>query len=369
VSESTFENVKPVGAGFSRRVVVKIAAASPLALALGGSAVRLAGAQDAIVVTMVTDTAGLGDQNFNDLAWAAVNQAATDFGIDPKVIESVETAQYVTNLTSAAEQSELTVGVGFLLTEAITVVAGQFPEDNFLLIDSVSEAPNVASVTFKEQEAAFLAGVVAGLSTTTGKIGLVGGQRIPPVIRYEVGFIAGIRSVNAAAADGISIAYADSFADPALGKEFALAQFNDGCDIVFPVAGLTGVGCYEAAKEKGPEFLVIGADTDQEHLAPGQQLCVARKGVDTAVYETIEAVVNGTFTPGVQLLGINEGGVGLGKPGAMVTAETLEIAARYEAAIVAGTVVPPSTDDELTAYVPTAPDALPPATPEASPAA
>jgi basic membrane protein A len=272
-------------------------------------------------------------------------------------------------LTNAAEQSELTVGVGFLLTEAITAVAEQFPEGKFLLIDSVSEAQNVASVTFKEQEAAFLAGVVAGLSTTTGKIGLVGGQRIPPVIRYEVGFVAGIRCVNAAAADGISIAYTDSFGDPALGKEFALAQFNDGADIVFPVAGLTGVGCYEAAKEKGPEFLVIGADTDQEHLAPGQQLCVARKGVDTAVYTTIEAVVNETFAGGTQLLGINEDGVGLSTPGAMVTEETLEIAARYEAAIVAGTVVPPSTDDELTAFVPTGPDELPAAEMDGTPAA
>jgi basic membrane protein A len=351
--------------GLSRRVVVKIAAASPLALALGRA--RSVGAQDAIVVTMVTDTAGLGDQNFNDLAWGAINQAATDFGIEPKVIESVETAQYVANLTAAAEQSDLSVGVGFLLTEALTAVAEQFPDGKFLLIDSVSEAPNVASILFKEQEAAFLAGVVAGLTTTTGQIGLVGGQRIPPVIRYEVGFIAGIRCVNAAAADGISIAYADSFGDPALGKELALAQFNAGCDIVFPVAGLTGVGCYEAAKEKGPEFVVIGADTDQEHLAPGQQLCVARKGVDTAVYATIEAVVNDAFTPGTQLLGINEDGVGLGKPGAMVAAETLETAARYEAAIVAGTVVPPTTDDELAAYVPTAADTLPPAPADGTP--
>lgn len=347
----------------SRRTVVKFAAASPLAAALGG--VRFAVAQDPIVVTMVTDTAGLGDQNFNDLAWAGLGRAETDFGIEPRVIESQETAQYVTNLTSAAEQGELTIGVGFLLTEAMTVVAEQFPDGKFLLIDAVSEVENVKSVLFKEQEAAFLAGIVAGLTTTTNQIGVVGGQRIPPVIRYEVGFVAGIRCVNAAAADTISIAYADSFGDPALGREFALAQFNDGADIVFPIAGLTGVGCYEAAKELGPEFLVIGADTDQEHLAPGQQLCVASKGVDTAVYLTCEEVVNETFAGGQQNLGIAEGGVGLGKPGAMVTAETLEIAARYEAAIVDGTVVPPTTDEELAAYTPTAPDALPAATPEA----
>ena len=94
------------GPGLTRRAVVKLAAASGVAAALGGA--RLAGvrAQDPIVVTMVTDTAGLGDQNFNDLAWAGTNRAAADFGIEPAVIESQETAQYVPNLNSAAEQSD-----------------------------------------------------------------------------------------------------------------------------------------------------------------------------------------------------------------------------------------------------------------------
>lgn len=355
----------------SRRAVVTSALAAPLAAALI-RAPRV-GAQDAITVTMVTDTAGLGDRNFNDSAKAGLDLAVTDFGITGEVIESTETSQYVQNLINAAEQSELTVGVGFLLTDAITEVAGQYPDDFFLLIDAVSEAPNVAGVTFREHEAAFLAGVISGLTTSTNLLGIVGGQRIPPVIRYEVGFIAGVKSVNAAAGDTVIVAYTDSFGDPALGKEFALAQYNEGADIVLPIAGRTGIGCYEAAVEKGPEFYVVGADVDQDYLAPGQQVCTAFKGVGDALYLATQQVIEGSFVGGPQDLGLVEGGVDLTVPGAMVTPDTLAIMERYKAAIIAGTLTVPATDEELAAYTPTAPDALsaasPVATPEASPAA
>ena len=255
------------------------------------------------------------------------------------------------------------------MIDAITAVAEQYPDDKFLLIDGVSEAPNVAGVTFREQEAAFLAGVVSGLTSKTNKIGIVGGQRIPPVIRYEVGFVAGIQCVNQAAGDTVVVAYTDSFNDPALGKEYALAQYNDGCDIVLPIAGKTGTGCYEAAKEKGMEYLIVSADVDQDYLAPGQQVCTAFKGVSQALYLTAQAVVEDEFVAGPQDLGLVEGGVDLTIPGAMVTPETLAIVEQYKAAIISGAITVPSTDDEAAAYVPTAPDALPAASPEASPEA
>ena len=144
-----------------RRPLLAAMAMAPFAGAL--ARVPAAMAQDPIVVTMVTDTAGLGDQNFNDLAKRGLDQAVEELGIQGEVIESRDAAAYIPNLTQAAEQSDLTVGVGFLLTEAITEIANQYPDKNFLLIDSVSEAPNVSSVTFREQEGAFLSGVVAGL--------------------------------------------------------------------------------------------------------------------------------------------------------------------------------------------------------------
>ena len=349
----------------SRRAVLKVAAAAPLAAVFGGVVVGRLGAQEPVVVTMVTDTAGLGDQNFNDLAKRGLDRAAAELGIDPRVIESRDAAAYIPNLTQAAEQGDLTVGVGFLLTEAITEVANQYPDDNFLLIDAVSEAPNVAGVTFREHEGAFLAGVVAGLMTETNTVGVVGGIAIPPVIRYAVGFEAGVTSVNPEAE--VIVAYADSFSDPALGKELTLAQYNQGADIAFPVAGATGIGSFDAAKEQGEGFWVIAADADQSQLGAEQQLAVAAKGVDTAVYALSEQVVNGAFAGGEQSLGLAEGGVDLLNPGGFVPEEVMAIVERYKQAIIDGAITVPADEEELAAYTPTAPDALPAAA--ATPAA
>lgn len=349
----------------NRRLVLKAAAAP--ALGLLGTGRQRAYAQDDIVVTMVTDTAGLGDQNFNDLGYRGLLEAKEDFGITEAVIESQDAASYIPNLTTAAEQGALTVAVGFLLTDAVTQVAAQFPDKYFLIIDSVSEGDNVLSVTFKEHEGAFLGGVVAGLTTKTNRIGVVGGQKIPPVVRYAVGFEAGVRSVNPEAT--VEVAYADTFEDPALGKEFTLAQYNAGADIVFPVAGATGIGSYDAAKEMGPGFWVIAADTDQQQLGADFQLCVVTKGVDVAVYTGVERVVNDTFEGAVEDLGLAEGGVGLTDPVGNAEEEYLAVAARYGDLIIAGELTVPSTEEELEDFEPVeAPEASPAASPPATPA-
>lgn len=346
---------------------VAMAAAVP-ALGLATRFAPSAAAQEPIVATMVTDTAGLGDQNFNDLANAGGTKAAADFGIEFKVIESTDATSYIPNLTAGAEQGQLTIGVGFLLTDAITEVATENPDKSFLLIDSVSEAPNVESVTFKEQQGAFLAGVAAGLMTKTNKVGTVGGQKIPPVVHYVVGFEAGVKCVNPDCE--VAVGYADTFDDPSLGKELTLAQFNNGADISLPAAGRTGIGGYEAAKEKGAGFWVIGADTDQDHLAPGFQIGYVKKGVDTTVYKTIGEVANGAFTPGAQTLGLEaENGIGFEDPYGKVTPEVWAVINAYEAAVIAGTIVVPEDEDQLAAFVPVAPDALPAASPVASPEA
>ena len=348
----------------TRRAFVGAAVAAPALAALPIS-LQSIGAQDAgFIVTMVTDTAGLGDQNFNDLANGGGTLAATDFGIEWKVIESVDIPSYVPNLSAGAEQGPLTVGVGFLLTDAVGAVAAQYPDAHFAIIDAAVDAPNVQSVLYKEQDPSFLAGVAAGLMTQTNKIGIIGGQRIPPVIRYEVGFRAGVEAVNPDAE--IIIAYADSFADPDKGKEFALAQFADGADFVLPIAGLTGVGAYTAVAELGNlgSQWVIGADVTQEQNAPGYEAFVIRKGVDTGVYQAIEQEVNGAFVSGINVLGIAEGGVGFEDPNGRVPAEVQAQVDEWQAQILDGSLVVPSTDEEYEAF-----SVGGVASPEASPAA
>ncbi len=308
---------------------------------------------------MVTDTAGLGDQNFNDLANAGGEQAAEEFGLEWKVIESADAAAYVPNVTAGAQQGPLTVAVGFLLTAAVEQVAAANTDKNFTLIDSAVELPNVQSVLFKEQEAAFLTGVASGLTTKTNKVGVIGGERIPPVVRYEVGFRAGVEAVNPDCE--VIIAYVDSFSDPEAGKEFAFAQFNDGADIVFPVAGLTGTGAYSAVAElnKPGEQWVLGADVTQDGLAPGFELAVCRKGVDFASYRACKQQVEGNFEAGVNLLGIAEEGVAFEDPNGRVAPDVIAVVDEYEQMIVAGTLVPPSTDEEYEAFDASAPAATP----------
>ena len=336
-----------------RRPLLAAAAAAPLT----GALTRLpALAQEPVVVTMVTDTAGLGDQNFNDLAKRGLDRAAEELGIQPEVIESRDAPAYVPNLTQAAEQSDLTVGVGFLLTDAITEVANQYPDENFLLIDSVSEAPNVKGVLFREQEGAFLSGVLAASMTESNQLGVVAGEKIPPVVRYVVGFEAGAKSVNPDV--NVVVAYADTFEDPALGKELTLAQYNQGVDIVFPVAGATGIGSFEAAVELGEGHWVIAADTDQSQLGAEHQLGVSEKGVDAALFLAAQEVVEGTFAGGEESLGLAEGGVGLGSPHESVPQDVLDLAAAYEQAIIDGAIAVPADEEELAAFEPVAPDSL-----------
>ena len=331
-----------------------------------------ASAQDSIVATMVTDTAGIGDESFNDLALEGGQRAAEELGIEFNVLESQTAADYVRNLTDAAETSDLTVAVGFLLQDALTEVSAQYPDKYFAIIDAVVEGDNVASYIFREQEGAFLAGVLAGLTTTTGVLGYVGGIRIPPVMRYEVGYVAGIRSVNPGAE--ILIAYADDFENPTLGKELSLAQYNNNADIVLAAAGRTGIGTFDAAKEKGQGFFVIAADQDQSELGAEFQLAAVLKKLDTGVYEACEMVLNNAFEGGPRDIGIAEDGVGLGFYHQSVSQDVQNTINAYAAAIASGQIVPPVDDDTLAAFQPVPPaevgaSASPAASPEASPVA
>src|SRR5215218_6931297 len=342
-----------------RRPLLAAMAMTPVA----GVMVRLPAvhAQDSIVVTMVTDTNGLGDQNFNDLAKRGLDRAVEELGVQGEVIESRDAASFIPNLAQAAEQSDLTAGIGFLLTEAMNEVGNQYPDENFLLIDSVTDAPNVQGVLFREQEGAFLCGVLAGLMTESNKLGVVGGIKIPPVVRYAVGFEAGAKSVNPDVE--VVVAYADTFSDPALGKELTLAQFNQGVDIAFPVAGATGIGSFEAAKELGEGHWVIAADTDQSQLGAEHQLAVSEKGVDTALFLGAQQIADGTFEGGEKSLGLAEKGVGLGHTHESVPQDVLDTVAAYQQAIIDGTITVPADEEELAAFEPVALDAV--ATPTA----
>ena len=236
---------------------------------------------------MVTDQAGLGDQAFNDATWEGFTALNEDFGVQIKVVETNEQAQYVPNLSTLAEQEEtLIVGVGFLLKDAVNEVAEQFPDVYFALIDNFVDQPNVASIQFAENEGAFLMGAIAAYMTETGKVGFVGGMETDVVKKFEAGYRAGVMTIDSDME--VLVSYAGAFNDPAKGKELALAQYDQGADVVFQVAGFTGTGVIDAALER--DKMVIGVDRDQNYLAPDNVISSMMKGLGAGVYSVGQMV-------------------------------------------------------------------------------
>jgi basic membrane protein A len=302
-----------------------VAAFAVLALAAGcgggsgsGTTTESAGNAKALVV-LVTDINQLNDHGFNQLAYQGLKRAQRELGINGVVYQSASSQAYIPNLSQAArKKADLVISVGFDQANAIAKVAKQFPDTHFAIID-VSNADlagkpaNVEGLIFKEQEAGYLAGYLAGLveKRSGGKntIGSVGGQKQPPVDRYIAGYQAGALKAD----PGVKLmnAYSQDWLDQAKCKQAALNQIADGADVVFQVAGGCGLGVLDAAKEQS--VWGIGVDADQSYLGP-QVLTSALKRVDTSVYATVQQVLAGKFAGGKDaVFSLRNDGVGLGK--------------------------------------------------------
>jgi basic membrane protein A len=304
---------------------------------------------EGLSLAMVTDEAGLGDQGFNDAAWEGMEQAKEEFGAEIKVVESREQAQYVPNFSTLAEQGEdLIVGVGFLLLDAVTEVAPLFPDTHFALVDTCVDEPNVACILFKEHEGSFLVGAIAGMMTETNVVGFVGGRESDLLKKFESGYKAGVMTTNPDAE--VLVSYTGTFADPAKGKEMANAQYDQNADIVYEVAGLTGTGVIDAAKDRG--MYVIAVDRDKNYLAPENVLTSMLKDVGEGVYQTAKMVAEDNFVGGEYRYGVKEGGIGFATTGDLMPDDVIAVAESLRQMIIDGTVVPPQTLDELDAFTP-----------------
>ena len=302
-----------------------VAAFVLLALAAGcggssgsGTTTESAGNAKAFVV-LVTDINQLNDHGFNQLAYQGLKRAQRELGIKGVVYQSASSQAYIPNLSQAArKKADLVISVGFDQATAIAKVAKQFPDTHFAIID-VSNADlagkpaNVEGLIFKEQEAGYLAGYLAGLvEKRSGKqntIGSVGGQKQPPVDRYIAGYQAGAQKAD----PGVKLmnAYSQDWVDQAKCKQAALNQIADGAEVVFQVAGGCGLGVLDAAKEQN--VWGIGVDADQSYLG-SQVLTSALKRVDTSVYATVQQVLAGKFAGGKDaVFSLRNDGVGLGK--------------------------------------------------------
>jgi basic membrane protein A len=273
---------------------------------------------ESIRAGIVTDIGGLNDRSFNFLANKGMEQAKSELGVETRVLISKSNGDYVPNLTTLAQQGyDLIVPVGFLMANATSTVATKLPTANFAIVDASAtqlkgKPQNVQGLLFKEQEAGYLVGYLAGLwakDNNAEAVSSVGGQKIPPVDHYIAGFQAGAKAAN----PGIETlnGYSQDFVDQAKCKEIALDQIAQGSKVVFQVAGQCGLGALDAAKEKSVQG--IGVDADQGYLGP-HILTSALKKVDVAVFQAVKRAQADNFKGGTDVIAtVANGGVGYGK--------------------------------------------------------
>jgi basic membrane protein A len=275
------------------------------------------------VAGVAFDTGGRGDGTFNDSAAAGADKAKSDLGIEVKELEANVDEDRKANLELLVNDgAKVIVGVGFMFTDPMTEIAKANPEVTFGIVDSVVDAPNVKSLVFAEQEGSFLVGAAAALKCGCDKIGFIGGQEIDLIKKFEAGYIAGAKAINA------NITVESKYLGPAGdnsawgnvagAKEIAAGWYADGVEVIYTAAGGSGAGTIEAAIEAGK--WAIGVDSDQ-YLTAGSEdakkviLTSMLKRVDVAVYQTIKAVKDGDTTGGIKVFDLKADGVGYATSG------------------------------------------------------
>jgi len=277
-----------------------------------------AGASDKKVALIIA-LGGLGDRSYNDSGFAGLTKAAQDFGVEVVPIESPDPLGEGEQLLRAAAEAgfDLVITLEYSHFDPLSRVAVDYPDTMFSIINVAVQGPNVVSVLFDEHTGSYLAGALAAMVTTDKSIeqtndeaviGAIGGVPASGIDVFIYGYLQGACAINPDIE--ALIAYSNSFGDPAKGREITLAMYEQGADIVFSVAGGTGSGIIEAAKEKNR--FAIGVDSDQDYIAPGYVLTSMLKRVDVAVYDMIRQLVDGTLVGGtVPQYGLDIGGVGI----------------------------------------------------------
>ena len=270
-------------------------------------------AEDKTKVTLVLSTGGVNDQSFNQSAWEGAKEAEKELGVEVSYLESKSDSEYIQNIETAIDNdSDLVIGVGFQMGDAIKEVAEAYPEQNFAIIDSTYEEipENVRPILFNEEQAGYAVGLIASQMTKTGTVGFIGGIDIPSCSNFGVGFKKAIEEENKN--NKVLVQYTNSFSDAAKGRVVAEQMVKDGADILFMASGGGNSGILEVAKENN--IKVIGVDMPNNYLAPEYVITSALKNVGEGVKLTIKDFTEGNFNGGNEVrYDLSNGGVGFEK--------------------------------------------------------
>ena len=290
---------------------------------------------------LVYDGGGKFDKSFNEAAYNGAEKFKSEGGNyqDLEISGDAQREQAVRQFASRGNNP--IVLPGFSWETALRAVAPDFPDTKFTIIDTVVDLPNVQSVIFKEPEGSYLVGILAAMQSKSGKIGVIPAFNFDLLDAFACGYAQGAKSVN----PDIEVVKTyvgtgfEAFNDPGKATEVAKSQLDQGVDVVFQVAGGAGAGVLQAAADAGKWS--IGVDSNQNHLHPGSVLTSMLKRVDVAAYNTMKGVEDGTWEPGLIVLGLAEEGVGAAfddNNAALITPEMKAAVEKATADIISGSV-------------------------------
>lgn len=291
-------------------------------------------------VGLVTDVGGVEDQSFNQSAWEGLNRAKEDFDVEINYLSSSADSDYGPNIeTFVDEEYDLIISVGYLLADATRAAAEENPDVRFAIIDDATcaDLENVTCLTFKQEQASYLVGYVAGLMTESNNVGIVLGMASDNMNLFGYGYCAGAFDSNPEIT--IQQGNANSFGDPAMGSTLTTNFVTNGADVVFHAAGATGTGVISECQAKG--IMAIGVDSDQSYLAPETVITSALKRVDNAVYATVENLINNTLEGGIAVFDITNDGVGIAETVDLLPQEVVDAVAEVKEKILSGEIVVP----------------------------
>ncbi|MBT6507646.1 MAG: BMP family ABC transporter substrate-binding protein [Marinovum sp.] len=282
----------------------------------------------AFTACQVTDVGGIDDGSFNETAWKGVQDAMSEYGIDGRYVESQSGSDYEPNLNSMRDNNcDVIFAVGFLMGDATKAAAEANPAQNYSILDYLYDPTisNVIGQVYATNEAGFMAGYLAAGVSNTGVVGTFGGMNIPPVTAFMEGYAYGVAHYNAAKGANVQVLgwnpasqeglFTGNFESLDDGRAFAQNLYDEGADIVMPVAGPVGLGSAALANELGPDALkIIGVDADWTVTDPERAhvyLTSVVKRMDNTVKAVIKQAMDGDFAGGVMVGNVANGGVSL----------------------------------------------------------
>ena len=305
---------------------------------------------------LVKDDFSNEENYFADSAVEGLERIKKEYSAEIEVFDTNSSEDYEKRLREAAQNNDLTFASAFKFLESLNNVAKDYPDKNFAIVDTISDLPNVKSIDFKDEEGAFLMGIIAGNATKTNKVGFIGAIKEELIERFSSGFMAGLKVSNEEAykniREGNLVQYIGNFNDQKKASDIAKKMYDEGADIIFESAGEAGKGLFRAAKEKGK--YAIGADIDWAERFPEYAdviLSSMIKNLDDAVYTTAKEVINSDFKAGPKNkmeIGLKDNGIEIAKTTSnLVSKEVLDKVEQYRTSIIQGEFNVPKTLDEV----------------------